>query len=260
MALVAGQGISRVHNNRRFETYQSLKQAFSNNRRVDEVHICGSVTTDGAAKEISFCDNVLNYIGAEGQVYIRTEADDGNQDGKYVYIEYQDDTGAVRPILTADLAAPDNTVEVIVTGASDFYRLRRMISEVESDTSGGKSVVLGDADMDFAADMYGEIRDNNSEFALERFFTQPNSVCDSYLAYIYMKAASTGAAATDDTYFTDITFTPRPTNLGEVAATADITLHLDFEQVLDVHPLVLLEGGTEVIFKVGDVYECTIPC
>ena len=27
----------------------------------------------------------------------------------------------------------------------------------------------------------------------------------------------------------------------------------DFEQGLDVHPLVLLEGGTEVIFKVGDL-------
>ena len=255
MAVTAGQGLSRIVKNRRFEDYRSMKQFFSD-RTIQEVIIAGSCGTDAGPTEISFCDNILNYIAAEGQVYIRCEADDANQHSKYVYIQYQDDTGTIQPILTADLDGANSTTEVIVTGATDFYRLRQMICEVESATAGGKSVVLGDIDMDFAADMYGEIKDNNTSFALERFFTQPSSVCDSYFGFFIVYAASTATAATNDTYYLDINLTPKVLStadgFAEPQTAADITLHFDFQDRIECSPMILLEPATEVKFLVGD--------
>jgi len=251
MAITPGQGISRIAKNRRFEDYQSMKQYYSD-RTIQEIVIAGSCKTDGGATEISFCDNILNYIGAEGQVYIRTEQDDqAVQGNKYVYIEYQDDTGAIMPILTADLDNANTTTEVIVTGADDFYRLRRMYSEVES--SANDAVLLCDADWDGGADTYGEITDTTCDFALERFFTQPSATCDSYFGYFQIYGNKTGTAAADDTFFIDITLTPRASSWGaEAAGAADITLHFDFEYGLQCSPMVLLEPATEVIFKIGD--------
>jgi len=257
MAITGGEGLSRIIKNRRYEDYRSMKQYFSD-RTIQEVIISGTTTTDGAAVEVNFTNNgdTINYIAAEGQVYIRTEADDANQDGKYVYIEYQDDTGAVMPILTADLAAPDNTVEVIVTGASDFFRLRQMISEVEAASGGGKGIILTDANMGGADDVFGFIDDNNSQFNLERFFTQPSAICDSYLAYVHAHAGETGTDANNDSYILDVTFTPRPLTttegFAEPQVAADNTIPHDFMGELDWQPGIKLEGGTEVIFLVGD--------
>ena len=255
MAIIPGQGCSRVLSNRRWEDYRSMKQALSNSI-IKEVIIAGSCTTDGAATEISFCDNILNYIAAEGQVYVRCEANDANQHDKYVYIEYQDDTGAIKAILTADLDGADSTAEVIVTGASDFYRLRRMISEVESASGGTKSIMLTDSAWDGVADTFGELKDGNTCFALERFFTQPSSVCDSYLAFFQVYGNKTGTSAADDTFFIDITLTPKALStsdgFAEPQTAADITLHFDFEYGLQCSPVILLEPATEVIFKIGD--------
>ena len=179
MAVTGGTGISRVLENRRFEDYKSLKQHFQHNRRITEVIIEGMTTTDGALAEVNFAvGDIINYIAAEGQAYIRIEQLDANQDGKYIYLQYQDDTGAVQDWVTADIAAAE-TDEVAI-GSTDFYRIRQMYSEVEASTN--DAIILTDADMGGADDVYGFINDGNSQFNLERFFTQPNATCRSFLA------------------------------------------------------------------------------
>lgn len=256
MAVTGGQGHTCFHKNRRFEDYRSMKQYFSD-RTITEIVIDGSTTTGGALAEISFVSgDFIDYIAAEGQVYIRTEADDANQDSKYVYIEYQDDTGAIRPILTADLAAPDNTVETIVTGASDFYRLRQMISEVESASGGGNMVILTDANYGGADDGYGYISDSQSSFSLERFFTQPAATCISYLGYIHAHSTPVAIGAGTDTYLISVTFTPKVLSTSEGFAepqvAADKTLTWIFQDQFHEDLCIELEPATEVIFKIGD--------
>jgi hypothetical protein len=257
MAVTSGTGFSRVLEKRHFEDYKSLKQSLGS-ARFNEVIIEGTCTTAGAASEISFVTgDVIDYIAAEGQVYIRCEADDANQHSKYVYIQYQDDTGAIKTVLTADLNAANSTTEVIVTGASDFYRLRQMISEVESDSGGGKMVVLCDADWDSAADSYGLISDGQSAFCLERFFTQPTTTCTSYLAYVkaitsYVQEGDAVASG----FLVDVTFTPKPVStptFAEAQVAADVTQRFQFTDELVWQPCIELDGGTEVIFKVGDL-------
>jgi hypothetical protein len=253
MAVTSGVGHSRVLEKRRFEDYKSLKQHYQNSN-IEEIIISGSVTTNGPAAEICFVTgDVINYIGAEGQVYVRAEADDANQHSKYVYIEYQDDTGAVKTILTADLHAADSTTEVIVTGASDFYRLRRMHSEVESASGGGKMVLLTDSDWDGVADTYGAISDGQSHFALERFFTQPESTHKSYLAKVKLNVPEKDHDGAESGYIFSCTYTPKPVNLGEAQVAADVTETFNFSHDLDWQPCYELDGGTEVIFKVGDL-------
>jgi hypothetical protein len=131
-----------------------------------------------------------------------------------------------------------------------------MISEVESASGGGKSILLTDAAWGGADDTFGEIHDGNSVFALERFFTQPSSVCDSYLAFFQVYGNKTGTSAADDTYFIDITLTPKALStdegFAEPQAAADITLHFDFEYGLQCSPVILLEPATEVKFEIGD--------
>lgn len=252
MAVTPGQGHSRVIEKRRWDDYASLKQYFKNSL-TEEVIISGATTSDGGAAEIGFAsDDIIDYIAAEGQVYIRCEADDANQHSKYVYIQYQDDTGAIKTILTADLNAADSTTEVIVTGASDFYRLRQMYSEVESASGGGKAVVLCDADWDSVADTYGFISDGNSAFALQRFFTQPDSTHRSFLGRIEAWAPIQDGDSAAAGFLIEINYTPKPVNLGEAQVAADITMHFDFSEHFVWEPCIELDGGTEVKFYVGD--------
>ena len=256
-----GQGISRIFKNRRHEDYTSMKQYFSD-RTIQEVLIEGTFLTVGAAAEIDLAiGDTINYIAAEGQVYVRCEADDANQHSKYVYIQYQDDTGQIMPILTANLDGANSVTEVIVTGASDFYRLRQMICEIEAATGGTKGVILTDVDMGGADDVFGFIDDNNSSFALQRFFTQPAATCDSYLAHLHLHAPN-AADNIVDTFFLDMTCTPRVLSISEgfaePQAIVDRTFNYPFSGEIDHSPCLLLEGGTEVIFKIGDNHDAGI--
>jgi len=253
MAVTSGVGHSRVLKKRRFEDYQSLKQHYKVSN-IEEVIISGSCTTNGAAAEISFVTgDVVNYIGAEGTPYIRCEADDANQHSKYVYVQYQDDTGAVQDWITGDLNAADSTTEVTMT-VTDFYRVRQMYSEVESASGGGKMVTLCDADWDGGADGYAYISDGQSEFALERFFTQPDSTHKSYLAYVKLHVPEKDHDGAESGYIFTCQYTPQVnSDGGESAAAADVTETFNFSRELIWEPCIELDGGTEVIFSVGDL-------
>jgi len=241
----ATTGLSRVLVNRRWDDYASLKQAHTN-RYIEEVVISGFGTT--AAGEFEFASETTDYAGAEAQAYIRCEADDGNQDNKYVYLQYQDDTGQVLPGATADLPTPDNTVETAI-GGTDCYRVRQMYSEVESGTGGGLMITLTDDAM-AGGDNWAYIEDGNSRFSLQRFFTQPSATAASYLGRIKVKFPHMTAAATAvDAVILTIGFTPAVLNGGEASAAANITMVLPFNHDTVFEPLIKLAPATEVTFS-----------
>jgi hypothetical protein len=250
MAVTHGVGHSRVLEKRRFEDYKSLKQYYQNSN-LEEVIISGTTTSDGALAEICFCDNVIDYAGSAGQAYIRTEQDDqATQGNKYVYLQYQDSTGAVQDWVTADLDNTNTTTEVAI-GSTDFYRARQMYSEVVS--SANDAIILCDADWGGADDTYAEIRDGESKFSLERFFTQPDSTHISYLAYIKLHVPEMDHDGAASGHIFSVTYTPKPLNGGEAQVAAAITEEFYFSRELIFEPCYELDGGTEVIFKVGDV-------
>lgn len=246
----ATKGHSRVLHNRRWDSYESLKQYYKGTQ-IDEVIISGWGTTANA--EFQFASETLDYIGAEGQVYVRCEADDANQHSKYVYLEYQDDTGQVMPILTDDLDATDSRTEQAIAGATDFYRVRQLISEVESATGGGKMITLTDADMG-GGDNYAYIEDGNSQFILQRFFIQPNATAHSYLGRIEVRFPHMTAAATAiDAVLLTVTYTPKVLGVNdgfaESQVATNITLDLRMNHNTVFEPLIELQQATEVTFS-----------
>jgi hypothetical protein len=258
--MAASNGYSKVYKNRRFEDYRSMKQYYSD-RTINEFVVQGVQTTTNTAAEVTFTTgDTINYIAAEGQAYIRTEADDGNQDSKYVYLEYQDDTGLILDPVTADLAAPDNTVETAI-GSTDFYRVRQMSCEVESATGGGKAVLLTDANMGGADDVFGFIDDNESEMAVTRYFVpSATQVEHAYIGRIKCEAPYLlEGDATEGGYFLTVAYTPKPLNLGEVAATANRSIILHFSQYLDWQPLIELQPATEVTLSIHKLVDADHP-
>ena len=249
MVITGGIGHSRVLKDRRFESYESLKQHLSQSR-IDEVIITGRTTTDGNLTEINFAvGDTINYIAGEGQAYIRTEQDDANQHTKYVYLQYQDDTGAVQDWVKA--VFPGNSTTETAIGSTDFFRVRQMYSEVVS--SANDAIQLTDAEMGGADDIYGFINDGYSKFNLERFFVQPLATCDAYLASIHVHTIPVGIGAATDTFELEVTYTPRILDEGEPQVAASISELFKFEREYDWQPCMLLQPATEVIFKVNDI-------
>ncbi len=250
MGVTGGIGHSEVFTGRNFEDWESLKKALRG-RRIDEVHIHGRTLSDGALAEVNFAiGDTINYIAAEGQAYIRTEVDDATQQSKFVYLQYQDNTGAILPWVTADLDGADSTTEIVI-GSTDFFRARQMYCEVEIVAT--KGIVLTDAAMGGADDIFAFINDTYSTFNLERFFTQPSATCDSYLAHVHATSIPKAIGAATDTFLFSYTCTPRAlADGGETGAATDKEFVFLFEDLFHEDPIILLEGGTEVIFKVGD--------
>lgn len=243
----ATKGHSRIIANRRWDDYASLKQAHKGHD-IKEVIISGWGTT--AAAEFEFASEDTDYVGTAAQACIRTEADDANQRSKYVYLEYQDNTGAIT-VATADLDASNTTTEVNI-GSTDCYRVRRMISEVESATGGGKMITLTDANMG-GNDNWAYIEDGNSQFIMQRFFVQPSATCASYLGRIIAKVPTMAAAATAiDAVKLVVAYTPKILSVNDGFAEpqikTNITAELQFNGELNWQPCIELEPATEVTF------------
>lgn len=249
MASEPGYDMSRIEEKRRWEDYTSLKQYYKG-ARINEYIISGYQTTTAAYAELDFLHGgALDYAGAELQIYIRCEADDSNQDNKYVYVEYCDDDGLITTV-TGDISdTPDSTTEVELTDADNFYRLRRMSSEVESAVGGGKSICLTDDDMaGFGTDMYGFIDDGQSDFIPSRYFVPAASEYGHvYLGRIIAQQPYLlEADATPGGVYMKIVFTPKALNLGEEGAACDKTTYVSFSEHLDWEPCIELEPATEV--------------
>lgn len=109
MALVKGTCISKIHRDRRFEDYRSLKQYFRNNS-CEEFIVRGYNTSTATAAELK-PDNVqaLTALGAEALGYVKSEADLAALDGDSVYVTYLDDDGVVIGPIESKLDAATST-------------------------------------------------------------------------------------------------------------------------------------------------------
>ena len=114
-------GYKRIVSDRKFENYESMKKYFSSyyKKGIKEIIYCGwqlatagaGVIPDGA----QFTHGAL--ISAEEIVYLATEADDNNQDGKSVWVIYQDDTGLIYTAVEHLLAAAAEATKRITSSA-----------------------------------------------------------------------------------------------------------------------------------------------
>lgn len=248
-------GHVRVLADQKWWDYKSLKREIVKHPSgYTEVIISGSDVTTAAAAEFNFNDDIaIHNIAAEGSAYIRTAADDANQQGKYVWIEYQDDTGQILTA-SADLDGTNSTTEIVI--AADFYRLRQMVSEVEAAAAGTKEIMLTDADMGGVDDHYGTIVDGSSAATIQRYFAPDAATCKAYLGRILIRNAYLlEADATPGGLYFTITYTPKVVDISTTATAepqvaADITLVMNFSEILDWQPCIELEPATEVIFKI----------
>ena len=95
MALVKGQCVSKIHRDRRFEDYRSLKQYYRNSN-CEEFIVRGYNTSTATAAELKpDGTQALTALGAEALGYIKSEADLASLDGDSVYVTYLDDDGVV---------------------------------------------------------------------------------------------------------------------------------------------------------------------
>ena len=113
MVDILGQGHKLILEKRRFDDYASMKQYFKNSR-TKEVLFAGTrlltttfATMDGGHEALS-----LVRLGTAAVAYVAVVGDDTNQDDKYVDIIYQDNTGAIQPVVRTqlDLVDPNNPV------------------------------------------------------------------------------------------------------------------------------------------------------
>ena len=95
MAGVATRGVQTILDNKRFEDYQSLKQHFQHSH-ITECNYNGWQITAGAAAEVLSGERAITHLGTAAQVYIRSLADLEALDGDSIYVEYQDNTGAIQ--------------------------------------------------------------------------------------------------------------------------------------------------------------------
>ena len=251
-------GESKVFSDRRWEDYTSLKQHYQH-RHCVEFMITGDQATTTNAIGPLFQEVAIDYIGAEAQAYIRTEANDtAAQSGKYVYLEYQNEAGTILAPVTADLPADDTTVETAI-GSTDFFHIRQMYSEVISSAAGGKAIVLTDDNMAGAGtDLFGHIQDNKTSYAVERYYVPAVAqVPHSYLGRFEVWGTPDTTEATTVKTGTQIiiTYTPKAVNLGEVQTPIAMTTTLDFSDYLKWEPCIELEPATTVTFTIQWLFQ-----
>jgi len=251
-------GESRVLYDRRFEDYRSMKQAYQHSRCVEFV-ITGDQATTAAAIAPLFQEVAIDYIGAEAQAYIRTEANDtAAQSGKYVYLEYQNEAGTILAPVTADLPATDTTTETAI-GGTDFFRIRQLYSQVISSAAGGKAIVLTDDEMAGAGtDLWGHIQDNQTSFAVEQYYVPAVAqVPHTYLGRFEIWGTPDTTEATTVKTGTQIviTYTPKVVNLGEPQTAVALTTTLDFSDYIKWEPCIELEPATSVTFTIQWLFQ-----
>lgn len=134
MASVPAPGYRLILEDRHFDDYASMKAHFRNAHIKEwllSVVQASSVTTTLTGYDAA----LATQLTAEAVVFLRTEADDANQDLQSVWVTYQDDTGAIHgPIehLLNDTA--DTTVEACL-GNED-------VNDTIAAGQGGKVITL----------------------------------------------------------------------------------------------------------------------
>ena len=108
MVDILGQGHKLILEKRRWDDYASMKQYFQNSD-TKEVLFAGTqlLTTTFATMDGGHGVLSLTRLGTAAVAYVATVADDTNQDDAYVDIIYQDNTGAIQPVVRTQLDPDD---------------------------------------------------------------------------------------------------------------------------------------------------------
>ena len=118
MAIGVTKSHTRIVKNQQWEDYQSLKRYWSAvGRPMTEVIYDGVQTATNAAVEFhSGHGETVAFNAADTQVYMATEADDANQDGKPVWIDYAEDDGTLHEGVATYLDTATSTATEVPIG------------------------------------------------------------------------------------------------------------------------------------------------
>lgn len=114
MATATAQGHRLIVEKRRWDDYASLKQYFKNSK-TKEILFAGSQLTTAAFLGLDGSDHIIAaQVTAEDVVYLSTIADDATQQGKSVWVIYQDDDGVIHGPIETLLDGTDSSTEIVL--------------------------------------------------------------------------------------------------------------------------------------------------
>lgn len=209
-----------------------------------------SIATGGAGASIAISEHtgsVISYIGTAAQVYIRASTDHANYEDETITLEYYDEDGVEKGPITVTF--DDNAVtEVAVTGATDFWRRKSMISSVPPES--GHHFILCDADANpdgSGSDVWGMIEENNYAMIDSNFFTpSENSDGETIRTFLCILTIRYKCLDVTESCTVTMTFTPK----GEHETTMPFKV---FGLEAELHDLCMeLEPGTDVTFVAVD--------
>ncbi|KKN42538.1 hypothetical protein LCGC14_0712240 [marine sediment metagenome] len=329
MATINNSGHRQIISDREFEDYKSMKEYFRSKWiRTKEIVFEGHQLATTSFAVIDGAEDTIVLIAAEAVVYLSTLADDANQDGKSVWVIYQDDSGTIQTtiltllddqsdtsievplgceagtkldtvasvagdaltmtnlnstvanefddmyvvgvsgdqkgnvltVLSHTVASPTvltctttpnanwaaDIVSVQTYKAEDFFRVREMYCELE--TIDAKTIRLGN---DNSSAIYGSIGETARYMASSGFFTQPVSICRSFLGKINISMPVDTTVTENVGGSISITYTPKEAYSN--GGTADITIEIPFQGQFVWEPCIELAPATDVIIKIKNI-------
>jgi len=237
-----GIGLLRIERDRRFEDYRSLKQYFRNHSIEEIIFETYQITTAALAELAeSGGATILYELGAEGTVYVRTEADAAGVRDKEITIVYLDGDGAVQ---TATIATDDTDSTTETEIATDFKSLRKMTSAVEAPTD--NYLLLCNSDN---TAKYGIIQDGRVSAAFSRYYVPAATTgynTKFYLGRVQINCQEENEGdGVESGHQLSVSYTPKECS--------NITQLINFNSHLDWQPCIELEPETSVVFKIKKI-------
>jgi len=108
----------RIEKGRHWENYESLKKHWGHSGKLFREVIFNGVqtSTNAAAEVLSGHGGTIAFNAADTMVYLATEADDSNQDGKSVWIDYADSDGYLYENVETKLDSVTSTATEVPIG------------------------------------------------------------------------------------------------------------------------------------------------
>jgi len=154
MVEVLATGGVYVDERRRFEDYMSMKQRFRNSV-IEEVRYIGYQLSTAAAAEVNHTDSTIAFLGANAQVFAKSNADAAALDGKSIFCDFVSSTGVIHKNVETKLDSLTDTslevalgcqsgtmLDVIASIAGSALTMTNLdLSAVAANTLAGKYIV-----------------------------------------------------------------------------------------------------------------------
>jgi len=229
-----GIGDLRIVENRRFEDYRSLKQAFQHRHTKEILCRINQTSTAAAAELMEAGGQAHTYLAAEGNGNVRAEGvDTAGCRAKDMYLEYLDHAGDIQTATVA--TAGDSTTETVI--AADYESTRMFYSTTEA-VADHQWWLCNDAGNAF----YQVIQDGRKYAATSHYRAPNTATCRAFLGRVKITATKLQTDAADSSYQLTIAYTPKDRT--------NITETIDFWDILDYQPCVEIEPLTSVTFKI----------